>query len=218
MDQHYSLPWVRLMNTMRQAHPSGTKPRDYPNAPQVKAFTMDFSPGYDVGMSRYALMEGNHYDTGFSPFEPDEIFYDTDQNDKDHHIYLNHFAKGEHIRPKSFLEGEYARSFGHEFAVKTEPRHHLAKGHTSASDYDTPTEADEAIRDLMNRGDYDPRSESYYKEVRKTTNQMLDFFNHKGIPNREHTPAGLKSKLKEMGLTADYEQYVRDKRASGSRH
>jgi hypothetical protein len=66
----------------------------------------------------------------------------------------------------------------------------------------------------MSRGDYDPRTESYYKKVRKTARQMINFFNHKGISNREHTPAGLKNKLEEMGLNSQYEQYVREKRAT----
>lgn len=91
MDQHYNLPWVKLMTTMRQAHPSGTKPRDYPNAPQVHAFTMDFSPGYDVGMSRYALAEGSHYDNGFNPFEPEvHITEHRHELEEGHHIEPHH--------------------------------------------------------------------------------------------------------------------------------
>ena len=199
MQEHYNLPWVKLMKSMIQAHPSGTKPRDYPNAPQDRAFTMDFSPGYDTSLSRYTFMEGNHYDTGFNPFEPE--VYETEHRDEleaGHHIYLRHFAKGEHL--------------GHAFGVKREPNHRLAKGESSYYS-ESPSESEEAQQHLMREHFYTPLP-GREKKVRRTAPQMLAFFGHKGIDPEYHTPTGLKVKLTEMGLNDEYQQYVKEKRDS----
>jgi hypothetical protein len=215
MEAHYNLPWVKLMKTMRQAHPSGTKPRFYPDAPSIKAFIMDFSPGFDVSKSSYALAEGHHYANGHNPFEPIMVKTDHHMLDELDSSDLLH-ASHSHIRPMSVLESEYARTFGHEFEVKHKPDHHLAKGarrripvtSSSDSEYATPDEAYPAIQDLMNRPD-EYYSESRPKRVLKTAPQMMRFFAHKGIVSYDHTPGALKRQLVEMGLNSEYEAYVR---------
>jgi len=68
MEAHYNQTWVKLMPTMRQAHPSGKKSRYYPDAPQDKPYTMDFTPGFDISKSRYALREPSNYGIGVNPF------------------------------------------------------------------------------------------------------------------------------------------------------
>ena len=215
MEAHYNLPWVKLMNTMKQAHPSGTKPRFYPDAPSIKAFIMDFSPGFDVSKSSYALAEGHHYANGQNPFEPVMVKTDhhmLDELDPSDLLHASHI----HVRPKSALESEYARTFGHAFGVKAEPDHHLAKGarrripvtSSSDSEYATPDEAIPAIRDLMNRPD-EYYSETRPKKVKKTAPQMMRFFAHKGIVSFDHTPVALKRQLEDMGLNSEYEAYVR---------
>jgi hypothetical protein len=177
---------------------------------------MDFSPGFDVSKSSYALAEGHHYANGQNPFEPVMVKTDHHMLDELDPSDLLH-ASHSHIRPMSVLESEYARTFGHEFEVKHKPDHHLAKGArrgivfatSSDSEYATPDEAIPAIQDLMNRPD------EYYSEIRpkrvvkKTAKQMTRFFAHKGIANYGHTPGELKRQLVEMGLNSEYEAYVR---------
>ena len=129
MEAHYNLPWVKLMKTMRQAHPSGAKPRDYPNAPNTTSFTMDFSPGYDVGMSRYALAEGNHYDNGFNPFEPE--IHETEHRDE--------LEEGHHIEPHHLFEHDIIRDpiIPRQRVIRRETE----RGHKTAFTLGTQTDA-----------------------------------------------------------------------------
>jgi len=57
MEAHYAQSWAKLKPGFLQAYPHGTKPRVYPSAPKIKAFTIDFEPGFDVGSNERVFME-----------------------------------------------------------------------------------------------------------------------------------------------------------------
>jgi hypothetical protein len=225
MEAHYNQTWVKLMPTMRQAHPSGTKPRFYPDAPQDKPYTIDFTPGFDISKSRYALSEPSNYNVGVNPFAA------RDKHFEDRYDYLFGDLYGDSVPPPP-SEDMYANSALQEvnhkiynrkpsIDRKTALRHErerrlrtkFERDSSDSSAFETPDEAFPAIRELM-REQPDYRPVYYEKGVRKTGPQMMRFFNSKGI-DHGHTPGELKTQLKEMGLTREYEAYVREERSRG---
>ena len=237
MEAHYNQTWVKLMPTMRQAHPSGTKPRFYPDAPSIKAFIMDFSPGFDVSKSSYALAEGHHYANGHNPFEPISV---GDNVPPPEDMYANSALQDVNSKlyhTKQQLHRKVTIRDEREHLYKTKFRrmvNHNSNGESSGSAYytATPSEADEAQQDLLKHKDflYDTpnpikgvkeRPEYYSqprtKRVLKTAPQMMRFFAHKGIVNYDHTPGALRRQLDERGLTSEYEAFVKETRKSRRR-
>jgi hypothetical protein len=177
MEAHYNLPWVKLMKTMKQAHPSGTKPRFYPDAPSIKAFMMDFSPGFDVSKSSYALAEGHHYANGQNPFAsrdkyhddnlkydylagvtdlfgdnvppPEDMYANSALQDVNSKLYHNK----QHLHREVTIRDERERSYKTKFRRMV---NHNSNGESSGSAYytATPSEADEAQQAFLKHRDF----------------------------------------------------------------
>jgi hypothetical protein len=179
MEAHYNQTWVKLMPTMRQAHPSGTKSRYYPDAPQDKPYTMDFTPGFDISKSRYALREPSNYSIGVNPFAardkhlelqnkyppdylagisdlfgdnippPEDMYANSALQEVNNKLYHNNKQQHRKVTIRNERENLYKTKFQRMV-------NHDSNGESSGSVYYTqsPIEADEAQKHLLRHKDF----------------------------------------------------------------